>query len=261
MKYLLSLILLFTCLDSFAAEKVKICHVPSGNPANAHTIEISQNALRAHLGLDGNLHGGDYLGACRHEGFQGFYACNISMKQNFETNNGTLTTHDYVTYSYSNPSGESESELVLEAGKNTYKSIWTEKEAFSQKLTSASFNLSSEVYGTDYSIDFCFDGRRFSNSEEGLVIDEIRTFSERANAVDISYQVFCDVHYRGNGIPNLSRIDLSRGLPLRFQEVPEFCVVRFKVIEEDEGRTRDWTRTFNKLTAIIESNLDEISND
>lgn len=39
-------------------EKVTICHIPPGNPANAHTIEISENALAAHIDH------GDVLGAC-----------------------------------------------------------------------------------------------------------------------------------------------------------------------------------------------------
>lgn len=38
--------------------KVTICHVPPGNPANAHTITVSENALDAHLGH------GDYEGPC-----------------------------------------------------------------------------------------------------------------------------------------------------------------------------------------------------
>ncbi len=41
-------------------KKVSICHVPSGNPANAHTICVSKNAVSAHVGN----HGGDYLGPC-----------------------------------------------------------------------------------------------------------------------------------------------------------------------------------------------------
>ena len=49
-----------------AAEKVTICHVPPGNPDNAHTITISRNALKAHLGENGQgLHGGDYYGPCQ----------------------------------------------------------------------------------------------------------------------------------------------------------------------------------------------------
>jgi hypothetical protein len=38
--------------------KVDICHIPPGNPANAHTINVSVNAVRAHLAH------GDNLGGC-----------------------------------------------------------------------------------------------------------------------------------------------------------------------------------------------------
>jgi hypothetical protein len=38
--------------------KVDICHIPPGNPANAHTINVSVNAVPAHLAH------GDTLGAC-----------------------------------------------------------------------------------------------------------------------------------------------------------------------------------------------------
>ena len=38
--------------------KVVICHVPPGNPDNAHTIEVSENAVDAHLAH------GDTLGPC-----------------------------------------------------------------------------------------------------------------------------------------------------------------------------------------------------
>lgn len=49
-----------------AGEKATICHVPPGNPDNAHTITISVNALKAHLGEnEQGLHGGDYYGECR----------------------------------------------------------------------------------------------------------------------------------------------------------------------------------------------------
>lgn len=46
-----------------AHQKVTICHVPPGNPANAHTIHISSTAWAAH---DKN-HPGDYLGSCNRE--------------------------------------------------------------------------------------------------------------------------------------------------------------------------------------------------
>ena len=41
-------------------KKVLVCHVPPGNPSNAHTICISKNDIAAHV----PLHGGDYLGSC-----------------------------------------------------------------------------------------------------------------------------------------------------------------------------------------------------
>jgi hypothetical protein len=42
------------------SQKVFICHVPPGNPGNAHTLSISINAVPSHLGL----HAGDRLGRC-----------------------------------------------------------------------------------------------------------------------------------------------------------------------------------------------------
>ena len=41
--------------------KVDVCHIPPGNPDNAHTITISENAVSAHLDH------GDFLGACDSE--------------------------------------------------------------------------------------------------------------------------------------------------------------------------------------------------
>ena len=41
-----------------AGEKIVICHTPPGNPDNAHPIEISINALHAHLAH------GDSVGDC-----------------------------------------------------------------------------------------------------------------------------------------------------------------------------------------------------
>ena len=40
-------------------EKVQLCHIPPGNPDNAHTIVVGSDAVSAHLGH------GDYLGACQ----------------------------------------------------------------------------------------------------------------------------------------------------------------------------------------------------
>jgi hypothetical protein len=38
--------------------KVTLCHIPPGNPENAHTIRVSENAVPAHLA------NGDTLGEC-----------------------------------------------------------------------------------------------------------------------------------------------------------------------------------------------------
>lgn len=42
-----------------ADHKITICHIPPGNPDNAHTITIAMAALPAHLVLHG-----DSIGAC-----------------------------------------------------------------------------------------------------------------------------------------------------------------------------------------------------
>ena len=42
--------------------KVTLCHIPPGNPANAHTITVGEPAMRAHLAH------GDYLGPCNGTG-------------------------------------------------------------------------------------------------------------------------------------------------------------------------------------------------
>jgi hypothetical protein len=58
-----ALIVLLVVLASIAAfadsqGKVDICHIPPGNPANAHVINVSVNAIPAHLAH------GDNLGQC-----------------------------------------------------------------------------------------------------------------------------------------------------------------------------------------------------
>ena len=45
-------------VDADSPGKVDVCHIPPGNPANAHTINVSVNAVPAHLAH------GDYLGEC-----------------------------------------------------------------------------------------------------------------------------------------------------------------------------------------------------
>lgn len=44
--------------NAFASSKVTICHIPPGNPENAHTITVSESAVAAHTAH------GDSLGGC-----------------------------------------------------------------------------------------------------------------------------------------------------------------------------------------------------
>jgi len=45
--------------DPQNTKKTTICHIPPGNPANAHTLCVGNPAVAAHL-----RNHGDYLGAC-----------------------------------------------------------------------------------------------------------------------------------------------------------------------------------------------------
>jgi len=49
-------------LTDYENKKIEICHVPPGNPDNAHTLSISVNAMRAHLAH------GDYIDECTENG-------------------------------------------------------------------------------------------------------------------------------------------------------------------------------------------------
>lgn len=49
----------YECRPHECEAKVRICHVPPGNPANQHTISVDASAVPAHLAH------GDYLGRCR----------------------------------------------------------------------------------------------------------------------------------------------------------------------------------------------------
>ncbi len=55
---LVALVVAFGATAAQAGAKVEICHLPPGNPANFHTITVSENALTAHYGH------GDLPGSC-----------------------------------------------------------------------------------------------------------------------------------------------------------------------------------------------------
>jgi hypothetical protein len=54
--------LIRACDPKHDAKKTTICHIPPGNPANAHTLCIGNPAVGPHLS-----HHGDYLGPCHTE--------------------------------------------------------------------------------------------------------------------------------------------------------------------------------------------------
>jgi len=61
------------CAATTASGKVVMCHVPPGNPANAHSITISPSAVNAHLAH------GDYFGSCgAHSTFSSVYTLNLN---------------------------------------------------------------------------------------------------------------------------------------------------------------------------------------
>lgn len=54
-----------TDADGCGSNKVIVCHVPPGNPENAHDICISVNALHAHVGRHGAGDHLDHVGSCQ----------------------------------------------------------------------------------------------------------------------------------------------------------------------------------------------------
>lgn len=89
--------------SSNSGKKVYLCHVPPGNPANAHTIYISVNAVSAHL----RNHPGDKVGMCNEQ------CGNVKKKKkdkkdkhnNYRQNNSqVITDGDLQFVLYPNPS-------------------------------------------------------------------------------------------------------------------------------------------------------------
>ena len=79
------------------ANKVVVCHLPPGNPANMQTICISVNAVPAHV----PLHGGDFLGPCG-------AVCGVNNARPIDEFKGELLENEgFETIVYPNPaSGE-----------------------------------------------------------------------------------------------------------------------------------------------------------
>ena len=67
--------------DDLPVDATLICHIPPGNPDNAHTLMISSNAYPAHLAH------GDYLGACTESNIENV---EFEVPTDNETLNGAL---------------------------------------------------------------------------------------------------------------------------------------------------------------------------
>ena len=63
---ILSIVVFTSLATKPEGEKIIICHVPPGNPENAHSIEISVAALQTHLNH------GDSIGDCQTDTPVGF---------------------------------------------------------------------------------------------------------------------------------------------------------------------------------------------
>jgi hypothetical protein len=83
-----------------AGTKVDVCHVPPGNPDNAHTITISENAVSAHLDH------GDRIGACESDKAA---AVSESATQSESTSEQTAEVHESESASPSPTRTEAES--------------------------------------------------------------------------------------------------------------------------------------------------------
>lgn len=252
---LLLLFVMFASVQAFAGEKITICHIPPGNPDNPQTLSVSENAYRGHFDNNGVSHHGDYLGPCVPKSVSAtFYPCNVGITHESSFNE-TSSSHDYITYSYKNLSNNNvKNSQVLEAPANSYAKAFGRRAAFGKRLLDVRVNLSSELMGTKYFIDFCFDGRS-SRNEKNFSIDDLTHFSKNPFPVRVSNQLFCDIYSTSDGQADLSTISLAGGLPIQFSKVPEFCVVRFNVNETNSGDTRNWSRSFNRMSAFIEATI------
>jgi hypothetical protein len=89
-------LLLFACVSPAwtGNTKVEICHIPKKNPSAAHTIVVSENALRAHL-----KHG-DTEGACEPEGLDYIVDEQSMVTVPIDSDGGEISIEDFIGTSY-----------------------------------------------------------------------------------------------------------------------------------------------------------------
>ena len=93
-------------------DKVTICHIPPGNPDNAHTKNVSGNAMNAHLAH------GDSMGECPDNGDQ----------------DTTTTTGGDDTVDVTTTGGDDIVDVTTAGGDETYDPTTTDNEELSQLI-------------------------------------------------------------------------------------------------------------------------------
>ncbi|KAA3633289.1 MAG: T9SS C-terminal target domain-containing protein, partial [Bacteroidetes bacterium] len=120
--------------------KVLVCHVPQGNPANVQTICISPNAVSTHVGN----HGGDYLGECscteENEGFA----------QNINTN--PVSSHVLKVDVFPNPANTEVNFHMDGIGKEGTLVIFDHlgRQVLTQRLVEYQHNLQLDLTGPQF---------------------------------------------------------------------------------------------------------------
>jgi cobalamin biosynthesis Mg chelatase CobN len=126
-------------------DKVTICHVPPGNPENAHTITIAVSGLQAHLGDNPEgLHGGDSYGECPGSETE-------TTETTSESSNETETTE-----TTSESSNETETTETTSESSNETETTETTSESSNETETTgteSSVETTTTTSGTESSVE------------------------------------------------------------------------------------------------------------
>ncbi len=125
--------------------KVSICHVPPGNPANAHTICVSPNAVPAHLG-----HAGDYVGPCGNANCNQSFESHVNneIKTDFEIQQIHLFPNPVKETLLINLRGFESQEVEVSILNNLGMEVWGEKIGIGKTNFTVNLLPSNFVNGT-----------------------------------------------------------------------------------------------------------------
>lgn len=257
--------------DCINQGKSYFCHIPSNDFSKALPLCTGSSSLITGHWVDqiGNppnkhyhkKHSEDFsidnqqeLELCRsyNQGSSSLHVCNVGIKHqlgnigHIDPNSGeldsgpTYSTHDYATFNYINLNNYIPNRMVLEAvGDNNFNLPWDINDSFVQEISSLSFNKSSENFGTEYFVDYCYQS--FGAKTESFTIN----FSLLdPSLIDARAEMYCDSNYPYNFT---GKSDLLSGSPIfTFSSVPSACIVRLFVSEmTNEPRTFDGVDLFH----------------